>query len=432
MSKVSQFLSNKILGLLPSSWKAVQFSDLYDSPIRDFGSFSSTKEITFLDAGVPFIKSEMIKEGYIDWSSTQYISSDVHTILNKSYVRAQTILFSKIGSALGKAVVYEGERGECNSNAAVAKILLDKRKADNYFYTYALNDGIAKKQFYQIIVSLLPRINLGDIDKLVLPLPPLPEQRKIAQILSTWDKAITTTERLLANRQQQKKALIQRLLTGKQRFAGFEGEWQNHSLGSLGSTFNGLTGKTKEDFGTGKQYIPYINIYKYSVINLNALEFVKINDGENQSKVILGDIFFTTSSETPDEVGMSSVLLEKAEDVYLNSFCFGFRLNDFDTLYPTYASFLLRSEFVRRDIAKMAQGATRYNLSKKQLMGLQLILPPIDEQQKIASVLSAADAEITTIQHQLDNLKQQKKALMQQLLTGKRRVKVDSPALATQ
>ena len=129
---------------------------------------------------------------------------------------------------------------------------------------------------------------------------------------------------------------------------------------------------------------------------------------------------------------MSSVLLEKAEDVYLNSFCFGFRLNDFDTLYPTYASFLLRSEFVRRDIAKMAQGATRYNLSKKQLMGLQLILPPIDEQQKIASVLSAADAEISTIQNQLDNLKQQKKALMQQLLTGKRRVKVDSPALATQ
>ncbi|MCV5632786.1 restriction endonuclease subunit S, partial [Escherichia coli] len=87
----------------------------------------------------------------------------------------------------------------------------------------------------------------------------------------------------------------------------------------------GLTGKTKEDFGAGKPYIPYINIFKNSRIDIQNLEYVQVNDDERQSVVKYGDIFFTTSSETPEEVGMSSVLLEEVSEVFLNSFCFGFR-----------------------------------------------------------------------------------------------------------
>lgn len=285
-------------------------------------------------------------------------------------------------------------------------------------------------QFYKVAVAMsmrtgMPKINRNDLNTVTLLLPPVGEQKKIAQILSTWDQAITTTERLLDLARQQKKALMQQLLTGKKRFPRFEGEWKKYTLGELGDTFNGLTGKTKDDFGFGKKYIPYINIFKNSRIEVNALELVDVKESESQSLSQYGDIFFTTSSETPDEVGMSSVLLDHVDELYLNSFCFGYRLFGFESLQPEYARYLLRSEHVRREIAVLGQGATRYNLSKKQLMKLELTLPPVDEQKKIASVLSGADQEIETLQSQLDGLKQEKKALMQTLLTGKRRVQVN-------
>ncbi|WP_194578423.1 restriction endonuclease subunit S, partial [Vibrio anguillarum] len=161
--------------------------------------------------------------------------------------------------------------------------------------------------------------------KLKIAVPPYTEQKKIAQILSTWDKAITTTEQLLYNSKLQKKALMQQLLTSKKRFPRFEGIWKKYTLGELGDTFNGLTGKTKDDFGFGKKYIPYINIFKNSRIDVSALELVDVKEGESQSLSQYGDIFFTTSSETPDEVGMSSVLLDHVDELYLNSFCFGYR-----------------------------------------------------------------------------------------------------------
>ncbi len=193
------------------------------------------------------------------------------------------------------------------------------------------------------------RANIGqkDLARVCILVPPLAEQKKIAQILSTWDKAISVTEKLLTNSQQQKKALMQQLLTGKKRLLDengvrFSGEWEYTIFGNLGDTYTGLTGKTKEDFGAGKPYIPYINIFKNSRIDIQNLEYVQVNDDERQSVVKYGDIFFTTSSETPEEVGMSSVLLEEVSEVFLNSFCFGFRLNNFETLIPKYARYLFR------------------------------------------------------------------------------------------
>ncbi|WP_261869635.1 hypothetical protein [Psychrobacter sp. JCM 18901] len=138
-------LANKLVGKIPEDWSYINFKDVYGKPIRDFGSFSTTKLITFLSDGVPFLKSEMINEGSIDWTNTYYISEEVHKLLNKSYVEKDTILFSKIGSALGKAVVYTGEKGICNSNAAIAKIILNEQIADKYYYTYILNNSLAKK-----------------------------------------------------------------------------------------------------------------------------------------------------------------------------------------------------------------------------------------------------------------------------------------------
>ncbi|WP_282175160.1 restriction endonuclease subunit S [Vibrio diabolicus] len=275
------------------------------------------------------------------------------------------------------------------------------------------------------------KLDTTDLQGLDVFLPPLPEQRKIAQILSTWDRCIATTEKLIDISKQQKKALMQQLLTGKKRLVdpetgkAFEGEWEEVKLGDLGKTFTGLTGKTKEHFGRGSKYIPYINIFRNSSVDMNALELVDVRPSEKQNLVKYGDIFFTTSSETPEEVGMSSVILEEVdESVYLNSFCFGFRSHNFNRVKPEFIRYLLRSEKVRRSISLLAQGATRYNLSKTQLLKITLNIPSLGEQQKIASVLTTADKDIELLEAKLAYFKQEKKALMQQLLTGKRRVMV--------
>lgn len=263
------------------------------------------------------------------------------------------------------------------------------------------------------------RANIGqkDLAKIRVDIPSLPEQIKIAEILSTWDNAIQTTEKQITNSQQQKKSLMQMLLSGEKRVSGFSGEWKNYILEHLGNTFTGLTGKSKNNFGKGKPYITYMNVFKNMNIKLNEFELVEIFDDEKQNPIQYGDIFFTTSSETAEEVGMSSVLLDKPLSyVYLNSFCFGFRLHNFDILLPEYAQFLFRIEQVRKQIRILAQGATRYNLSKTKLMKLNIELPVIQEQQKIAEILTTANQEIETLQRKLKCLKLEKRALMQRLL----------------
>lgn len=196
------------------------------------------------------------------------------------------------------------------------------------------------------------------------------------------------------------------------------GEWIEIELGKLGQTFSGLSGKSKEDFGTGKPYIPYMNIFSNNKINPNALELVEISRTERQNKVKYGDIFFTTSSETLAEVGMTSVLLDNLEEAYLNSFCFGFRLFDFNTLLPEFATYLLRSKNVRHQISFNGQGSTRYNLSKTQLLkNVVLKIPTKPEQITIASILTTIDQAIEKTEKLIAKYERIKTGLMQDMLT---------------
>ena len=252
--------------------------------------------------------------------------------------------------------------------------------------------------------------------------PCINEQQKIAKILSIQDKVIELKEKLIKEKQKQKKYLMQNLLTGKIRLKSFTGEWKKYVMGNLGNTYSGLSGKNKDDFGKGKPYIPYTNIFLNPIIDVNELGYVDVLENEKQSKVCYGDIFFTTSSETPEEVGMSSVLLENVDELYLNSFCFGFRLNNFSVLSPIYASHYFRGDTFRNILNRLAQGATRFNLSKNNLLKSILLLPPLEEQKAIAEILSTQDKEIKLLQKELEEEKQKKKALMQLLLTGVVRV----------
>lgn len=253
--------------------------------------------------------------------------------------------------------------------------------------------------------------------QLFIPKPPLAEQKKIAEILETWNQAIESLEKQLEYKKKCRFSVQELLLT---RYAIKE-----YQLKDIGKSYAGLSGKAKEDFmGEGKPFITYKNVYFNTKVDREKLSYVRINKDEKQNRVKYGDILFTVSSETPEEVGFSSVLLDNIPELYLNSFCFGYRLNSFTELLPEFARFLFRGRNFRRSIYKLAQGYTRYNLSRTEVMKLTVKVPSIDNQKKIAKLLSAMEKEEELLAMKTTSFKKQRVGLMQKLLTGKIRVKV--------
>lgn len=281
----------------------------------------------------------------------------------------------------------------------------------------------------------MKNITKGDVLSIQHPKPSQSEQEGISEVLECWDKAIRELESKIEKKRNIKKGLMQVLLSGERRLPGFgttedtgkheKGKqripsgWKEIRMGKLGQTYSGLTGKTKEDFGTGKSFIPYMNIYSNSSLNIDALDKVTIISGENQNRAQYGDLFFTTSSETPEEVGVSSVLLQQVNELYLNSFCFGFRMHNFNTLLPEFTKHYFRGAGFRKAMFRIAQGASRYNLSKKYFLQTKIIIPTdIAEQKAIAGFLSAADSEIGGLERKLAGLREQKRYLLNNLVTG--------------
>lgn len=249
------------------------------------------------------------------------------------------------------------------------------------------------------------------------------EQTAIAVVLSDTDALIEYLGKLIAKKKAIKQGAMQQLLTGKKRLPGFSGKWDVKTLGEIGKTYGGLSGKKKSDFYGGKYpYIPFMNIMSNPVIDLQYFDYVNIRGDEKQNKAIKDDLFFNGSSETPEEVGMCSVLQGDIPNLYLNSFCFGFRLNRDLKTDGLYLSYFFRSPMGRQLIFSLAQGATRYNLSKINFMKLKIPYPDPIEQTAIAAILSDMDAEIESLEQKRDKYAMLKQGMMQQLLTGRIRI----------
>ena len=183
-------------------------------------------------------------------------------------------------------------------------------------------------------------------------------------------------------------------------------------MGDIGSTFTGLSGKTKEDFGHGDaQFITYMNVFSNPVANLEMTEAVEIDAKQNCVKK--GDVFFTTSSETPEEVGMSCVMPENKDNIYLNSFCFGYRPTEkFDLDYLAY---VLRADSFRQEMTFLAQGISRYNISKNKVMEVSIPIPNLEEQTMVGQYFSNLDHLITLHQRKCDQTKNLKKYMLQKM-----------------
>ncbi|WFV10513.1 restriction endonuclease subunit S [Citrobacter freundii] len=274
----------------------------------------------------------------------------------------------------------------------------------------------------QAVGSTIKTIGLPYFKKLRIAVPPFDEQKKIAQILSAWDKAISVTENLLANSQQQKKALMQQLLTGKKRLLDengvrFSGEWRSGPLGSLvGRIYGGGTpSRANSELWGGD--IPWVTVKDLISPRINgAQEYInEIGLAESASNLVLAGTVIIATRMAVGKTVMASC------DVAINQDLKAICASEYVCSEYIFNWFLLHSE----QIAKMGTGSTVKGVQVEAIKALNMTIPKaVEEQQKIATVLFAADAEISTLEKKLACLKDEKKALMQQLLTGKRRVSV--------
>ena len=257
------------------------------------------------------------------------------------------------------------------------------------------------------------------VEKFEFCLPSLTEQKKIAEFLSSVDKKIELLEKKKEQLELYKKGLMQKIFSQEIRFNDDNGysylDWKKKKLGDLGVTYNGLSGKTKEDFGKGKPFIEYLQVFNSSKVDVSNFGYVNVDKDEKQNTVKYGDILFTTSSEIPTEVGFSSVLNDKIDGIFLNSFCFGYRPYSLEELHPEFSAYLFRCQPFRKQILRLAQGSTRYNMSKIQLLKIEVKIPSLHEQKKIGHFLSSVDKKIDSVSVQIEKTKEFKKGLLQQM-----------------
>lgn len=322
------------------------------------------------------------------------------------------VIFGKRRAYQRKAAIVDFE-GICSAHAFVFRA--NAEIIDLKLFPFFLHSDQFMHRMVDISVGgLSPTINWGDLKHQEFLLPPKDQQAQLAELLWAMDEVIEREISGFNTYQLFFERYLFDSVSGK--LSKNYSSWKEHLFGSLGETYGGLSGKSKNDFGEGSPFINYMNVFSNSKIHPSKVDYVKVAEGENQNEVRYGDILITGSSETPEEVGMASVVLDHLEGYYLNSFCFGFRLNDFNTLLPEYARFLMRGEGVRKFMFNRAQGSTRFNLSKTTVKEkMRIVLPGISEQKEIAKKLDFMENNVSVYEGMISKSKTLQISLINQI-----------------
>jgi type I restriction enzyme S subunit len=175
-------------------------------------------------------------------------------------------------------------------------------------------------------------------------------------------------------------------------------------LSELATTVSGLSGKVKSDFGVGNgRYVTYKQVFNNITVDCSTADYVFVGPGERQNQLHIGDVLFTGSSESVEELGMSSVVVEEpTTPLFLNSFCFALRFYSQEVIHPQFSKFLFRSLNLRREIQKSGSGVTRINISKSKFMQMRIPIPPMEVQLEIVRILDAMTSLQAELQAELE------------------------------
>lgn len=346
----------------------------------------------------------------IDEASSTYNDSDIvspdGTLTDTYLVNERDILLARTGASTGKSYLYKKTDGKLYFAGFLIRANVPEHNP--YFVFSQLHT-----HRYWKWVSIMsarsgqPGINSQEYSSFPIYTTSIQEERKISKLLSLLEERIATQSKLIEKLESLIKGLNDFLYTQY-------GDEVLTSFAELGTSYSGLSGKSAQDFGSGKPFITYLNVYSNNVIKENDFQYVAIKDDEKQNVVKYGDVLFTLSSETPEEVGVGSVYLGK-EKVYLNSFCFGIHITNTEVAFPPYLSYYVSLTAFRKFIYPYAQGSTRFNLCKADFEKASIKLPTLADQKRIYSVLGHIDCKIETERQMLKLYNSQKQYLLRQM-----------------
>ena len=335
-----------------------------------------------------------------------YISMSKYEESPEIMIKRGDVIFVKTGSTVGKVAYVD--KMICKTTLNPQVVVLKDIKCDNYILSVIMSTRNFQNKIQRITVGgAVPTLSQVAMGNIFISLPAAKEQEKISKFISLLDERITTQNKIIDKLQSLIKGLNDSL------YAQYGSEVLT-SFANLGNSYSGLSGKSAQDFGSGKPFITYLNVYSNNVINEKDFQYVAIKDGEKQNVAEYGDVLFTLSSETPEEVGIGSVYLGK-EKVYLNSFCFGIHITNAEIVFPPYLSYYVSSTAFRKFIYPYAQGSTRFNLCKADFEKASIKLPTLENQKRIYSILSRTDSKIETERQMLDLYNSQKQYLLRQM-----------------
>jgi type I restriction enzyme, S subunit len=358
--------------------------------------------------GTLVLRSSNVKNSQIVLIDNVFVESEVVNCEN--VIVGDIIIVVRNGSRnlIGKHALIK----ENMPNTVIGAFMTGIHSKQPDFINSLLDTNQFEKEIEKNLGATINQITTGALKKMTFWFPKEDEQKQIGIFFQNLDNLITLHQKRYDKLVVLKKAMLVKMFPKKGalvpeiRFKGFTEDWEVKYLGDIGNTYTGLTGKTKIDFGHGRgQYVTYMNVFNNPISNTKLTELVEVDNSQNE--VNFGDVFFTTSSETPEDVGMSSVWLSNEKNVYLNSFCFGYRLTEKIDSY--FLSSLLRSTSFRKKISFLAQGISRYNISKNKVMDISIEIPSNKEQVKIGKYFQNLDNQIDLHKTQLDKLNNIKK-----------------------
>ena len=403
------------VGVIPEEWEVKPLGDIGEALIGLTYKPSDVRQ-----HGTLVLRSSNIQNDALAFEDNVFVDT---AIPERIRVRTDDVLICvRNGSRdlIGKSALLD----ERTKGMTFGAFMAVYRSQIGRLASYLFQSAILKRQINEHLGATINQITNKSLNSFRIPVPSAKaEQRAIAEALSDVDGLLGGLDRLIAKKRDLKQAAMQQLLTGQTRLPGFRDEWEETTLGAFGSTYGGLTGKTKADFGEGSaRYITFMNVMSNVVIDCSTFERVNVAPTEPQNRVIKGDLLFNGSSETPEEVAMCAVLQDAVPDLFLNSFCFGFRFRECAKADGLFLAYYLRSKEGRELMKSLAQGSTRYNLSKVALLKLPLRMPSVAEQTAIAEVLTEIDEELAALEQRREKMRALKQAMMQELLTGRIRL----------
>ena len=417
------------VGRTPASWEVCQLSSILE--LKHGYQFRTPD---FRESGIKVVKiGQVIGDGKLDLTDCDFISEELAEQKREFLLSAGDILMSLTGN-IGRVGIVPDIKSPLIQNYRVGKFAPVRERVEQNFLSQLLGSNFVTYQL-ETSSNMTAQANFGksDIDKIKVKLPPLAEQQKIASILTSVDEVIEKIESQISKLQDLKKGMMQELLTKGIGHTEFKDSavgripvgWEVVTISELLKLKNGLN-TNADAFGSGVPFLSYKDVSKDTELNEHSLsKRVTVNPREAESfSVNYGDIFFTRTSETPEEIGFANTYLGKNIGAVFNGFCIRGRPVT-DKLSARLCRFLFRSDYVRVQMKFLCKYTTRAGISGESLERCLLALPPLAEQKKIASTLSSIDTNIQTKQQKLQQTQNLKKSLMQDLLTGKVRVSVN-------